>query len=68
MPGAHIGLETREHLSAVEPGEVQIEQQEQRQGVRGARVRVLFEEVIDALLAIAERDDILWSLSPRTPL
>src|SRR6266487_286198 len=59
VPSALVGLETREHLIPVKPGQVQIEQQEQWQGMRGARVRVLLEEIIDRLLAIAERDDVV---------
>ncbi len=59
VPGAFISLETREHLIPIEPRQVQIEQQEQRHDVRGARVRVLFEEVIDRLLAITERDELV---------
>jgi type IV pilus assembly protein PilB len=37
--------------------QVQIKEQEQRQGVRSPAIRILPPEVIDGLLAIAERDD-----------
>jgi hypothetical protein len=59
VPGACIRLETREHLIPIEPRQVQIEQQEQQHDVRDARVRVLFEEVIDRLLAITERNELV---------
>src|SRR6058998_3685023 len=59
VPGACIRLETREHLIPIEPRQVQIEQQEQRHDMRGTRVRVLLEEVIDRLLAITKCDELV---------
>src|SRR4029450_11696210 len=55
--GACIRFEPREHLIAVKHRQVQIKEQEQRQGVRSPGIRILPPEVIDGLLAIAERDD-----------
>src|SRR3989442_1579873 len=57
----NIKLILYRHLP-VEPRQVQIEQHEQRHGMCGPRIGALFQEVIDGLLAIAERDDLVGNV------
>src|SRR3990172_5359425 len=64
MPGIVACLYHHEDLISVEHRHVQVEEDQQRRSMIGLRIVPLFEQEVDGLLAVIERNDLIGNASP----